>query len=81
MAGEFQPQAVLEIGVELGGDEAGLGEELGRALAQEMHLLRLAGIEQYQRFGAPAAVLRASEGEDVDAAFPGHFRRRRAEMR
>ena len=37
----------------------------------------LDGIEQYQRFGAPAAVLRASEGEDVDAAFPGHFRRRR----
>ena len=33
------------------------------------------GIEQDQRLGAPAAVLGAAEGEQVDAAFPGHFGR------
>ena len=34
-------------------------------------------VEQHDRLGAPAAVLGAAEGDDVDAALPGHFGRRR----
>ena len=79
VARRLQPQVAVEIGVELGGDEARLGEQLGGALAQEVHFLGAVEIEQDHRLGAPAAVLGAAEGDDVDAALPGHFGRRGVE--
>ncbi len=75
----LEPQPILEIGVELCGDEAGLGKELRGPLADEGKLLRFFRIHEHDRLRAPAAVLGAAEGHDVDAAFPRHLGRCRVE--
>ena len=75
----LQPQAILEIGLELRRDEARLGKELGGALADERNVTDLRRVEDNQRLRAPAAVLRAAEGDEIDPAPPGHFSRCRAE--
>ncbi len=48
---KFQPQTVLEIGFELGRDEAGLGEKLRRLLADEG---KLAGLFRFMNTMASA---------------------------
>lgn len=73
VGGKLQPQVVLEIGVELGCHEAGLGEELGGALADEGQVFCHFRIHIDDGFRAPAAVLRRAEGQDIDAALPGHL--------
>lgn len=78
MAAELEPEIVLQIGHELGRHEAGLGEELGAALADIGELAGLGGVEEDHGLGAPAAVLGGAEGQDVDAALPGHLGRRHA---
>ena len=79
--GRLQPQPVLEIGIELRGDEARLREKLRRPFADEGEVAGPVEVEQDHRLGAPAAVLGAAEGDDVDAALPGHFGRRRLAAR
>ncbi len=46
---------------------------MGAALADEGHLPRHLGVEEDESLGAPAAVLCAAEGDDVDAAIDRHL--------
>ena len=70
---------VLEIGVELGGDEPVLGEALPCPLPLEDGIAHRLLVEEDQRFGRQAAVLGAAEGEHVDAGPPGDIGRRNAQ--
>ncbi len=67
--------AVVEPGVELGGDEPGLGDAVAGALPGEGEIADGGRIEEDDRLGGNAAVLGAAEGEDVDAGPPGQVRR------
>ena len=69
----MQPQIVFKIGFKLGRNETGLGKELRRAFAQKVQVPGLVRIEDNDRLGAPAAVFRRAEGQNINAAPPGHL--------
>ena len=70
-----QPEIALEIGVELGRQEAHLGEEMARALAPEGEFRGQGLVEEHHRLGRQRPVLGGAEGEDVDAGAPGDLGR------
>src|SRR5262249_20135341 len=81
MAREIKPAISLEIGLELGGDEAHLGEELTRALAPDQEHFGQGEVEEYDDLRAQRAILGGAEREHIDTGTPGDFRRSDAQMR
>ena len=51
VAGIVEPQAVGQIGVELGRQQAHLGQEVPAALAAELELARQASVEEHHGLG------------------------------
>ena len=71
MTRQAQPEIVLEIGLELGRDEAHLREEMAAALAAVAEALRPSLGSKKHRLGAEGAVLGGAEGKRIDATAPG----------
>ena len=69
-------QIVGEIGLDLRGEKAVLGEEMAAALAPLRHVGAARRIEEHHRLGGERAALGGAEGERIDAGLPGRLRGR-----
>src|SRR5271166_700250 len=81
MASKREPKAISQKCIELRGDEAVLGHEMTRALAALAHRGRPRWIEKDHGFSRHGATLGGAERKNIDAGFPGCFRRAHAETR
>ena len=69
----------VEVGVELGRQQAHLGQQMAAALAAELEVARQLGIEEDHGLGRHRAVLGGAEAQHVDARLPRQLGRRAAD--
>ncbi len=76
VAGEFQPQVVLDVGQELRGQIAHLAVQMAAAFAVPLcYCIGLVPLKKHQRLGRHAAIFTGSEGQHIHTGPPGQVRR------